>query len=51
VRVPWKRLVAVCCEFGVVSVADGAHAIGHIDMLKVGDYLRAFRRPQLHLHE
>ncbi|KAK0609678.1 aminotransferase family protein-like protein [Bombardia bombarda] len=32
VRVPWERLVKACRERGILSMIDGAHAIGHIDM-------------------
>ena len=36
VRVPWERLVQLCREMGVLSLVDGAHAIGHIDMTHTG---------------
>ena len=32
VRVPWERLVEVCREEGVMSLVDGAHGVGHIDL-------------------
>ncbi|KAK3681054.1 aminotransferase family protein-like protein [Podospora appendiculata] len=37
VRVPWERLVGVCRELGVLSLVDGAHAIGHLDMRHAGE--------------
>ncbi|KAL9002441.1 MAG: hypothetical protein Q9188_004629 [Gyalolechia gomerana] len=36
VRVPWEKMVKVCKEEEVLSVIDGAHGIGHLD-LKLGD--------------
>ena len=32
VRVPWKRLVEVCKDEGVLSMVDGAHGVGHIGL-------------------
>lgn len=32
VRVPWERLVEVCREESILSLVDGAHGIGHIDL-------------------
>ena len=33
VRAPWERLVEVCREECILSVVDGAHGIGHIDLV------------------
>ncbi|KAF6232500.1 hypothetical protein HO173_009166 [Letharia columbiana] len=32
VRVPWERLVEVCREENVLSLVDGAHGVGQIDL-------------------
>ena len=32
VRVPWERLVEVCREESVLSLVDGAHGVGQIDL-------------------
>ena len=32
VRVPWERLVEVCREEGVLSLVDGAHGVGQLDL-------------------
>ena len=32
VVVPWERLVGICREHGVLSLVDGAHGAGHIEL-------------------
>ena len=32
VLMPWERLVEVCKKEGVLSLVDGAHGAGHLDM-------------------
>ena len=35
-RVPWEDLVSICRELGILSLIDGAHGIGHIDLTHLG---------------
>ena len=32
VMVPWEKLVGICREHGVLSMVDGAHGAGHIEL-------------------
>ena len=31
-RLPWERFVKVCQDFDILSLIDGAHGVGHIDL-------------------
>ena len=36
VRMPWESLIAACRELDVLSLIDGAHGVGHIDLSHLG---------------
>lgn len=35
-RFPWEKLVILCRELKILSLIDGAHGVGHIDLTHVG---------------
>ena len=37
VRMPWETLVTACKDLKVLSLVDGAHGIGHIDLRMLGE--------------
>lgn len=36
VRLRWEGLVEICRDLRILSLVDGAHRIGHIDLTTVG---------------
>jgi hercynylcysteine S-oxide lyase len=36
VRMPWEALVTACKDLAVLSLVDGAHGVGHIDLTNLG---------------
>ncbi|KAK3339708.1 aminotransferase family protein-like protein [Lasiosphaeria hispida] len=48
VRIPWERIVKACKELGILSLIDGAHAIGHLDMTHTGTLKPDFLVTNLH---
>ena len=38
VRMPWEALVNLCRNRQTLSLVDGAHGVGHIDLMKVREY-------------
>ena len=37
VRMPWEALVKACETWGILSLIDGAHGLGHIDLSYLGE--------------
>ncbi|CAK7224141.1 hypothetical protein SBRCBS47491_005447 [Sporothrix bragantina] len=48
VLLPWERLTAACRELGILSLIDGAHGIGHIDLTHLGTVSPDFLVSNLH---
>lgn len=36
VKMPWEKLVSRCSKHGILSLIDGAHGVGHIDLNDLG---------------
>lgn len=47
VTVPWERLIEVCSSTGVLSMLDGAHGVGHLE-LDLGKHQPDFFVSNLH---
>ncbi|CAK7243397.1 MAG: hypothetical protein STHCBS139747_004916 [Sporothrix thermara] len=48
VLLPWERLTAACRELGILSLVDGAHGIGHLDLTHLGEVGPDFLVSNLH---
>ncbi len=38
VKMPWEGLVVHCKNMGILSLIDGAHGIGHVDLTRLGEH-------------
>ncbi|CAK7264608.1 hypothetical protein SEPCBS57363_001161 [Sporothrix epigloea] len=48
VLLPWERLTAACRSLGILSLVDGAHGIGQIDLTHLGSVSPDFVVSNLH---